>query len=130
MKEGSAMTRDLHKSTIRLPSDSIRGSVENPGYLVSRTDDGDDAVRLDRNIIIIGNDDTAEVEISGRRIAPYHAEIACDRGNYTLRHCDGREKVKVNGKVVTEHVLNDGDVIAIGDHWFTFRHNQDTPANA
>jgi pSer/pThr/pTyr-binding forkhead associated (FHA) protein len=124
------MTRDLFRSTILQPSDEIRGSVERPGHLVKRTDGGDDVIRLDCTITIIGNDATAEVEIAGRSIAPYHAEITHDSGEYTILHCDGRAKVKVNGKAVTQHVLSDGDVIAIGDHWFTFKHPQDTPAKA
>jgi len=124
------MTRDLHKSTVRLPSDDVRGTVDDPGYLVARTDAGDEAVRLDRRIMIVGNDATAEIEIDGRNIAAYHAEITYDDGDYTIQHCDGREKVKINGKAATQQVLSDGDVIAIGDHWFTFKHRHNDTTGA
>lgn len=116
------MTRDLHRSTVRLPSDDVRGTVADPGYLVSRSDSGEDAIRLDRRIMIIGCDETAEIRIDGRDIAAYHVELTHDDGRYSIQHCDGREPVKVNGKPVTKHTLADGDVIAVGDHWFTFKH--------
>jgi pSer/pThr/pTyr-binding forkhead associated (FHA) protein len=116
------MTRDLHESTIRLPNDDVRGTIEDPGYLVARSDGGEDATRLDRRILIVGCDDTAEIRIDGAGIAAYHAEVTYDDGRYTIEHCDGSEPVKVNGKPVTRHTLVDGDVIAIGDHWFTFKY--------
>jgi pSer/pThr/pTyr-binding forkhead associated (FHA) protein len=129
-RRGTGMNRDLHRSTVRLPSDDARGTVENPGYLVSRSDSGEDAFRLDRCIMIIGCDETAEIRIEGRDIAAYHVELTYDNGQYSIQHCDGREPVKVNGKSVTGHTLADGDVIAVGDHWFTFKHRTEDETDA
>lgn len=124
------MAKDLYKSTVRLPSDSVRGTIDEPGFLVARSDSGDDAIRLDCRIMIIGADDTAEVRIDGDGVGAYHAELTYDDGRYTVAHCDGSEPVKVNGKVVTRHTLSDGDVVAIGEHWFTFKHHGGSTPNA
>lgn len=107
------MKRDLYESTMRATSGDIKGPVKNPGRLVGVRE-------LDFSIIVIGSDPAADVQIKGRSIGEYHAEITHVDGAYTIRHLDGREKVKVNGKAVDKRVLSDGDQITIGDRRFTF----------
>jgi hypothetical protein len=115
------LERDFFEPTIRISPDDLPGSIERPSFLVERTDSGDVPVTLDRRIFIIGSDSTAELEIVGRGIGSYHAEISHNEGTYTLKHQEGEAEVKVNGKPTREHALCDGDVVAIGERWFTFK---------
>lgn len=115
------MDRDIYDPTIKTTTDELKGPIENPGSLVEATSRGETVFVLDRSIIIVGCDETADIKVEGRSIAPYHAEITCDNVEYRIRHLEGSAPVCVNGEAVDESVLADGDSIVIRDHTFTFR---------
>ena len=71
------MKRDLYRSTMRATDADIKGPIKNPGRLVGVRE-------LDFSIIVIGSDPAADVQIKGRSIAEYHAEIAHVDGTYTI----------------------------------------------
>ena len=111
----------LYDATINTNSETTQGTIGNPGRLDEVTDTGEVFFVLNRSLIVVGQDEAADIEIHGRSIAPYHAEILYKDGTYTLKHVDGSQKVNVNGSPVEEHVLEDNDVITIGDRRFVYR---------
>jgi pSer/pThr/pTyr-binding forkhead associated (FHA) protein len=115
------MDHEIYDPTIKTSIDELNGPIENPGSLVEATSQGETAILLDRSIIIIGCDEAADIKVEGRSIAPYHAEITHDNGEYQIRHLEGSAPVCVNGEAVSESILADGDSIAIRDRTFTFR---------
>ena len=114
------MDKEVFEPTIKTSIDDVYSPIDNPGVLVEATPGGESRFFLDRSIIIIGSDDAADVRIEDRGIASYHAEIVHDGGEYEIRHLDGSAPVCVNGEVVRETALADGDAIAVGDRAFTF----------
>lgn len=128
LSQGVNVDRELYESTIKTTADQIRGPIESPAVLVQMTDDGEISHVLDRSLIVVGSDTAADIKIDGRAIAAYHAEISHDDGQYYIEHLDGRTVVNVNGERVRESALTDGDVIAIGNHAFTFQYK--APAEA
>jgi pSer/pThr/pTyr-binding forkhead associated (FHA) protein len=115
------MDRDIYDPTIKTSTDELGGPVENPGSLVEATPNGEVTFVLDLSVVIIGCDDAADIKFEGRSIAPYHAEIVYDDGEYSIRHVDGSALVLINGQALDESTLADGDAIAIGERAFTFR---------
>ena len=111
------MDQSTFDPTIKTTIEDINGPIESPGALV---EDGTTFV-LDRSIVILGCDEAADIRIDERSVAPYHAEISHNDGKYTIRHLDGSAPVSVGGKAVKEVELSDGDNVAIGGRFFTFR---------
>jgi pSer/pThr/pTyr-binding forkhead associated (FHA) protein len=89
--------------------------------LVQKTNEGDRVIKLKRNNTIIGKTFAADIEINGFLIAKQHAEIAAEDGTFVLRHLNGLRRVTVAGKPVREHVLQNNDIIRIGNEEFIFQ---------
>jgi pSer/pThr/pTyr-binding forkhead associated (FHA) protein len=89
--------------------------------LVQKTKEGDRVIKLKRSNTIIGKTLTADIEINGFLIAEQHAEIAAEDGTFVLRHLHGLRKVTVAGKPIREHVLQNNDIIRIGNEEFIFQ---------
>ncbi len=110
----------LFESTILGGDERLPGPVPSPATLSETSRERERTYVLDRGLMIIGSDEASDIVILGRGIAPYHAEIRFLNGKYSIRHLDGRTRVKVNGKTVKEGVLDDGFSIVIGDFSFAF----------
>ena len=115
------MDDEYYTPNTSAPSDGAPVPIEDPGFLVGETRQGETTFVLDRSVIMIGSDDAADIQIKGRTIAPNHAEIIHEDGAYHIRHTDGGADVCVNGETIRESLLADGDTVAIGDHLFTFQ---------
>jgi len=89
--------------------------------LVQKSKRGDRVIKLKRNSTIIGRTLDADIEINGFLIARQHAEIAAEDGNFVLRHLHGLRRVTVAGKPIREHVLQNNDIIRIGNEEFIFQ---------
>lgn len=112
---GDAAVADpsLYDATMMVEPDELVGTIEKPGWLTEG--DRDVTHSLDWPLILIGSDETADIVITGKSIASYHAKIEWQDGVYTLRHLEGRRAVKVDGIAIDEYVLEDRCAISIGD---------------
>lgn len=116
------MDKELFEPTMKTSSDALVGTIDNPAHLVPAEKSQAASFPLDRSIIILGNDDAADIRIEEKSVAPYHAEISFSEGVYRIRHLDGRAAVTVNGREVNDSVLKHGDSVAIADCAFTFEY--------
>lgn len=112
---------ELYDPTIQTTTDEARGTIENPGRLIEPTDEGENVIELDRPLILVGCDPAADIVVTGRMVADYHAEITYENGFYVLRHLEGRRKITVGGKSIKEYILADCDEIQLADRIFVFR---------
>ncbi|WP_165988673.1 FHA domain-containing protein [Streptomyces sp. YIM 98790] len=62
----------------------------------------------------------SNVVIASRRASRFHAEVLRENGDYVLHDRGSRNGTQVNGKRVTSHVLQPGDLITIDDETFAF----------
>lgn len=113
--EAGPVDPEMFDPTVYAQPDELKGTIADAGWLVEVTADGEVRHALDRPLILIGSDEAADIILSGKSIAPYHAEIKYQDGVYRLRHLEGRRAVTVDGNKVEECVLTDGCSIAIGD---------------
>lgn len=112
---------ELFDPTVRTTVDEVQGTIDSPGRLIELTDDGETTVVLDRPLVLIGKDPAADIVVTGRMVADYHAEITYENGYYTLRHLEGRRKLTVGGKSIKEYILTDCDQIELAERVFVFR---------
>jgi pSer/pThr/pTyr-binding forkhead associated (FHA) protein len=118
---------ELFDPTVRTTVDEIQGTIDRPGRLIELTEAGETTIVLDRPLLLIGKDPAADIVVSGRMVADYHAEITYENGFYTLRHLDGRRKLSVGGKSIKEYILTDCDEIELAERVFVFREPAATP---
>lgn len=83
-------------------------------------------IPLERDVVILGRALEADVRINDSRASRLHARIVVERDATTntirchIADLASTNGTLVNGQVLTEAILNEGDKIAIGDHLFRF----------
>lgn len=71
--------------------------------------------------VCIGSDATCDLQLSAPGVAKRHVEITMTRAGFCLRDIAASGSVKINGGVVQEHVLSEGDTLSLGPAQFNFR---------
>jgi two-component system cell cycle response regulator len=83
-------------------------------------------IPLERDEVIIGRALEADVRLNDFRASRLHARITSEQGveegepSYKIVDLGSTNGTMVNGELISEAVLNDGDKIVIGDHLFRF----------
>lgn len=72
-------------------------------------------VALDKALITIGRRPDNDIVLDSASVSRQHAQIRWRFDRFVLYHVSNRARTKVNGEVVSEHVLRPGDVIALSD---------------
>jgi diguanylate cyclase (GGDEF)-like protein len=84
------------------------------------------SIPLERDEVTLGRALEADVRVNDSRASRLHAVIKTERDvlngqlRVTIRDLGSTNGTLVNGQLLTETVLNEGDKIAIGDHLFRF----------
>lgn len=79
-----------------------------------------------QDMLCIGSDRSCHWQIEGDGTSPRHARIEHKSGRYLLRDLRSTGGTKLNGELISEAYLTDGDVIEIGLHQATFTQNPRT----
>src|SRR3954471_8256642 len=69
---------------------------------------------LNSEMFVLGRSSVCDFSLVSPEVAPVHCVLVRVAGGWRLRDCSGRPGTRVNGKVVQETVLDDGDIIQIG----------------
>jgi two-component system cell cycle response regulator len=83
-------------------------------------------IPLERDEVTIGRAIEADVRLNDSRASRLHARITSERDSktdvatYRITDLSSTNGTLVNGELITEALLNDGDKIVIGDHLFRF----------
>ncbi len=83
-------------------------------------------IPLERDEVTLGRALEADVRINDFRASRLHARISAERDpqggevRYKITDLGSTNGTLINGQVLTERVLTEGDKIAIGDHLFRF----------
>ena len=83
-------------------------------------------IPLERDEVVIGRALEADVRLNDFRASRLHARITSEpvlgagEGTYRIVDLGSTNGTMVNGELITEAVLHDGDKIIIGDHLFRF----------
>jgi two-component system cell cycle response regulator len=83
-------------------------------------------IPLERDEVVLGRAVEADVRVNDHRVSRLHARISADRDSqtgvvrYKVTDLGSTNGTLLNGQVITEAILNDGDKVIIGDHLFRF----------
>lgn len=84
---------------------------------------------LDSEQFVIGRADSCQLTIPDDMISREHARIDLEReGRYRVRDLGSRNKTYVNGELITETLLNSGDIIRVGDYVLEYLDDGGYPA--
>jgi pSer/pThr/pTyr-binding forkhead associated (FHA) protein len=74
---------------------------------------------LDRDVILVGRARGCDLGLEAPDVSSIHCIITRHGSGFALRDCQSRSGTKVNGNLVRETVLHDGDLLQLGP--FSFR---------
>jgi diguanylate cyclase (GGDEF)-like protein len=83
-------------------------------------------IPLERDEVILGRAVEADIRVNDHQASRLHARISAERDpdtgavRYKVTDLGSTNGTMVNGQIVTEAFLNDGDKVLIGDHLFRF----------
>lgn len=80
-------------------------------------------VRLSDATISIGRAAECEVRLADTSVSRRHAEIRSGEGGWTVADLGSTNGTKVNGAIITERRLKDGDTISVGDSHIKYESN-------
>jgi pSer/pThr/pTyr-binding forkhead associated (FHA) protein len=69
---------------------------------------------LEGEVIVLGRSSVCDINLVSPEVAPVHCVLLHGAQGWRLRDCSGRPGTRVNGKLVQETLLDDGDVIQLG----------------
>lgn len=74
--------------------------------------------------IVIGRSKECSICLSNKRVSSRHAKISFESGKYKLIDLDSKNHTFVNGKMVSTHYLNDGDIISVAFYSIIFENGE------
>ncbi|HWN08906.1 MAG TPA: GGDEF domain-containing protein [Pyrinomonadaceae bacterium] len=118
--DDSGLTRTLEATSIQKPNQHQR----RPALVSLRGELLAVPIPLERDEVTIGRALEADVRLNDSRASRLHARISTYRDlkgeSYRITDLGSTNGTTVNGEIINETALNDGDKIVIGDHLFRF----------
>lgn len=85
------------------------------------------SIELEKREIGIGRDPSNALHIDSLALADYHAVVRYTEEGYVIRQLRQDYPIYLNGRLISEERLSDGDHIAIGKHNIYFIHQAPPP---
>ena len=76
--------------------------------------------KIDRDVVTIGKAKFVHIKAKGFWISGIQAKISNENNCYVLTNLGKKGKTKVNGEVVSQYNLKNGDIVTIGKSSFKF----------
>ena len=113
---------ELKPEAPKRPANPDATVVFRPGkFLPANSEAGLAPTTLSLKPIAIGSDNSCDIRLALPGIQKQHASITLSRAGFMLRDLCGSGTVTVDGMVVSEQLLRDGDTVQIGPAKFTFK---------
>ncbi len=79
---------------------------------------------------ILGRTSDNDLQIRSKFVSRHHAQVTADRDRVVIEDLNSTNGIMVRQRRVTNHTLEDGDIIQIGEHKLLFRRGTPVPAPA
>jgi hypothetical protein len=94
-------------------------------YICPKQADYERSVNLSANReFLLGRSKECALCLSNKRVSSRHAKIAFESGRYKLVDLDSKNHTFVNGKRISAHYLNDGDIISVAYYSIVFENGE------
>lgn len=92
-------------------------------YLIHQMKDFEaKSYEISKKVMTIGRKPSNDIALSDPFVSREHAQVAAlEDGSYELRDLGGENPVKVNGRIISQHKLRDGDKLTIGQSQLIFK---------
>lgn len=77
--------------------------------------DSEHTLLLDKPIILIGRHEECDIQLESRKVSRRHCCIAQVDRHLVVRDLDSTNGIRINGNLVTEGTLSNGDELTIGN---------------
>lgn len=117
------MSENLDQDTLEIPG---RGRERRPALVFLRGELLAVPIPLDRDEVIMGRAIEADVRVNDARASRLHARITTERDSqtgltrYRITDLGSTNGTTLNGQLVTDALLQDGDKIVVGEHLLRF----------
>lgn len=112
--------RQLIERILRTADELERRARALPVVLVLATRAG--ALRVSgRERVLIGRDRRCDIVLSDRRVSRFHAALVRSRGHWFIEDLGSRNGTRCGGKRLARRLLEDGDVVEIGEELIRVR---------
>lgn len=71
--------------------------------------------------VLIGRHASADIRLPDLSVSRYHAILTVSGGKWSIKDMDSKSGLFINGSMVKEAVLNENDVITLGNRRLIFR---------
>jgi hypothetical protein len=69
---------------------------------------------LDKDVMLLGRSPICDLVLSSQEVAPVHCVLARSAGGWRVRDCGGRIGARLNGALISDCLLRDGDMLQVG----------------
>lgn len=112
------LDRELHTGSFGLSARFKEGAGGSSGGSLVLPDGK--RVRLGDGVATIGRANECEVRLADTSVSRRHAEVRATADGWAVADLGSTNGTKVNGAVITERKLKDGDTISVGDSHLRF----------
>jgi sigma-B regulation protein RsbU (phosphoserine phosphatase) len=118
------MSSDSYPRFLAQLDTNAGASTKGVEYLEVRPKEGGEVLRfsLTKRRVSIGRSPDADLTLQGGTVSRYHAELQCEsHGIWWVHDLNSTNGTFVNGRAVTNQLLNYGDAIGVGDYLVILR---------
>lgn len=90
---------------------------------------GRQTIPLHKPLLTVGRRGNNDIVIDDPAVSRLHAHIRWQGGHFVLQDVSGRGRTRVNGIQVTQHVLQQGDVLRLGEASLVYAEDHPTRPN-
>ncbi len=107
----------------------VRGVISTIGedcpatLTVNSKGDGDKTYPLEKPRLVVGRDKKCDIQLDNLAISREHCAFSRRGEAYVVRDLNSANGTFINGKKITEHFLNDGDEIVVGQFKLFFKNH-------
>lgn len=117
-----AEAQDLAKQVAQARTAVASGPLPAAWLTLRQPGGGGQVYRIERPILHIGRHGDNDIVVNDRRVSRYHAEIRFERGQFVMYDLGSLNGIGINGRLTRGPVvLQDGDIVGVGNHEFIFQ---------
>lgn len=97
------------------------GIKSQTGWLIPKSDEPKTGFPISKDSVYVGRNPSSDILLNDDSVSRKHANITHTDGIYTIFDLNSKNGSFVNGQRIQKHILQDGDIITMGNLSFIFK---------